>query len=111
MARDRRGEGLVIGCAHGVVVDLQRTASRRVVTTPTQLPNSADVLAVASDPSGVVLAGAGSALYVRPPRGEFTLAHEDGHIDIVALAPRPRGCLLLGRSGLVLEGRALLPRT
>ncbi|MBK7400439.1 MAG: protein kinase [Myxococcales bacterium] len=111
MARDRRSGAVLVGCAHGLVVDLRRATGLRVVATPTQLPLREDVQSVAFDPSGAAWVGVRGAAWLRTRASEsFVLAHADPTLDdVLAIAPRPRGCLLFTRSGTVLEGRDLLP--
>lgn len=111
MARDRRTGAVLVGCAHGLVVDLRRATGLRVVATPTQLPLREDVQSVAFDPSGAAWVGVRGAAWLRTRASEsFVLAHADPTLDdVLAIAPRPRGCLLFTRSGTVLEGRDLLP--
>ncbi|MBL8716159.1 MAG: protein kinase [Myxococcales bacterium] len=111
MARDRRTGAALVGCAHGLVVDLRRATGLRVVATPTQLPLREDVQSVAFDPSGAAWVGVRGAAWLRTRASEsFVLAHADPTLDdVLAIAPRPRGCLLFTRSGTVLEGRDLLP--
>jgi len=111
MARERRSFAVLVGCAHGLVVDLRRATGLRVVATPTQLPFREDVQSVAFDPSGAAWVGVRGAAWLRTRASEsFVLAHADPSLDdVIAIAPRPRGCLLFTRSGTVLEGRDLLP--
>lgn len=111
VARETRGGTVIVGCAHGLVVDVRRATGFRVVATPTQLPISDDVSAVAFDRTGAAWVGSRGAVHLRARAGDpFRLAHADGALgEIVALAPVPRACLLHTRDGLVLEGRDLQP--